>query len=42
MDEKLVVVPREVDLEVANRKLSFLGITIDSLTPEQVAYLNQG
>lgn len=42
MSEKLVVVPREVDLEVANRKLSFLGITIDSLTPEQVKYLNQG
>ena len=42
MSEKLVAVPREVDLEVANRKLSFLGITIDSLTPEQVKYLNQG
>ncbi len=42
LTEKLISVPREVDLEVANRKLSFLGITIDSLTPEQVAYLNQG
>ncbi|MCR5452652.1 MAG: adenosylhomocysteinase, partial [Lachnospiraceae bacterium] len=40
LKEKLIVVPREVDLEVANRKLSFLGITIDKLTPEQEAYLN--
>ncbi len=38
--EKLIVVPREVDLEVANRKLNFLGITIDTLTDEQKAYLN--
>lgn len=38
--EKLIVVPREVDLEVANRKLRFLGITIDSLTDSQRKYLN--
>jgi len=37
---KLIDVPREVDLEVAHRKLQFLGITIDHLTPEQEAYLN--
>ncbi len=36
----LIRVPREVDLEVANRKLSFLGKQIDILTPEQEAYLN--
>ena len=42
LNEKLISVPREVDLEVANRKLSFLGITIDKLTDEQVKYLNQG
>ena len=41
LNEKLIKVPREVDLEVANRKLSFLGLTIDKLTPEQEAYLNQ-
>ncbi|MBO6214324.1 MAG: adenosylhomocysteinase [Lachnospiraceae bacterium] len=41
LKEKLIKVPREVDLEVANRKLSFLGVTIDKLTPEQKAYLNQ-
>ena len=40
MTEKLIDVPREVDLEVAHRKLSFLGIRIDTLTPEQEAYLN--
>ncbi len=40
IDEKLIVVPREVDLEVANRKLNFLGITIDTLTDKQKDYLN--
>ena len=33
--------PREVDLEVANRKLRFLGVRIDALTPEQEDYLNK-
>ncbi len=40
LKEKLIDVPAEVDLEVANRKLAFLGVTIDKLTPEQEAYLN--
>lgn len=40
LTEKLIDVPKEVDLEVANRKLRFLGIAIDKLTPEQEAYLN--
>ncbi|MCD8110685.1 MAG: adenosylhomocysteinase [Clostridiales bacterium] len=40
LTEKLISVPREVDLEVANRKLRFLGKTIDVLTPEQEIYLN--
>ena len=40
LSEKLIDVPRDVDLEVANRKLSFLGISIDKLTPEQEAYLS--
>ena len=39
LSEKLISVPREVDLEVANRKLKFLGITIDKLTKEQEEYL---
>ncbi len=38
--EKLIDVPREVDLEVANRKLASLGVTLDTLTSEQEAYLN--
>ena len=40
LKEKLIDAPAEVDLEVANRKLAFLGVTIDRLTPEQEAYLN--
>lgn len=38
--EKLIDVPREVDMEVASRKLRFLGKEIDVLTPEQEKYLN--
>ena len=41
LKEKLIDVPAEVDLEVANRKLAFLGVTIDRLTPEQEDYLNK-
>ena len=37
---KLIDVPKEVDNEVAVRKLRFLGKDIDVLTPEQQAYLN--
>ncbi len=37
---KLIDVPAEVDTEVAEKKLSFLGKSIDKLTPEQEAYLN--
>lgn len=39
---KLIDVPKEVDQEVAVRKLRFLGKDLDVLTPEQEAYLNQG
>lgn len=38
--EKLIDVPREVDMDVARRKLAFLGKEIDVLTPEQEKYLN--
>ena len=38
--EKLVKVPAEVDREVAQRKLSFLGKKIDTLTPAQEKYLS--
>lgn len=40
LTEKLISVPREVDLDVANRKLRFLGKSIDTLTEEQTIYLN--
>ena len=40
LNEKLINVPRKVDLEVAQRKLKFLGLEIDALTPEQETYLN--
>jgi adenosylhomocysteinase len=40
LTEKLIKVPREVDLEVAQRKLKFLNVEIDTLTPEQEAYIN--
>ncbi len=40
LTEKLINVPKEVDMEVARRKLHFLGIEIDTLTPEQEKYLN--
>jgi adenosylhomocysteinase len=40
LKEKLISVPREVDLEVARRKLKFLGKDIDTLSEEQERYLN--
>ncbi len=40
LNEKLIHVPREVDIEVAERKLRFWGIEIDKLSPEQEEYLN--
>ena len=39
LTERLIVVPKEVDNEVAVRKLNFLGKRIDTLTPEQEKYL---
>lgn len=40
LTEKLIDVPVEVDRDVAERKLAFLGKQIDVLTPEQERYLN--
>ena len=39
LTEKLIDVPNEVDVDVAKRKLAFLGKEIDVLTPEQEKYL---
>lgn len=33
-------VPKAIDNDIARLKLATLGVTIDTLTPEQVAYLN--
>ena len=41
LTSKLIDVPEEVDRDVAEKKLAFLGKEIDTLTPEQEAYLNQ-
>ena len=41
LDRMIIDVPKEVDNDVAIRKLSFLGKKIDTLTPEQVEYLNK-
>lgn len=40
LEKKLYPVPEEIDLEVAEIKLSSLGISIDRLTKEQMDYLN--
>ncbi len=40
MDKMLIDVPTDVDMDVASRKLEFLGKKIDTLTEEQIAYLN--
>ena len=36
----IYTIPEEVDQEIARLKLQAMGIQIDSLTPEQVAYIN--
>ncbi len=41
LTEMLIDVPASVDADVASRKLAFLGKKIDTLTPEQEAYLNR-
>ncbi|SHJ43323.1 adenosylhomocysteinase [Parasporobacterium paucivorans] len=40
LKEKLIKVPKEVDMEVAKRELNFMGKAIDILTPEQKEYLD--
>ncbi len=40
LKEKLIDVPNEVDIDVAKKKLAFMGKEIDVLTPEQEKYLN--
>lgn len=40
LKERLIDVPKEIDREVAYRKLQFLGKDIDKLSPYQEEYLN--
>lgn len=40
MEPRVYDVPLEIDEDVARVKLETLGISIDTLTPEQVAYMN--
>ena len=40
LDSMLIDVPTDVDMDVAARKLAFMGKKIDKLTAEQEAYLN--
>jgi adenosylhomocysteinase len=39
LEKKVYSVPVEIDREIARLKLKAMGVTIDSLTPEQVKYL---
>jgi len=39
LEPKVYVVPEEIDREVARLKLHEMGVTIDTLTPEQEKYL---
>jgi adenosylhomocysteinase len=41
MEPNVYVIPEEVDNEIARIKLEAMGISIDTLTEEQVRYLNQ-
>ncbi|MDR0820996.1 MAG: adenosylhomocysteinase [Oscillospiraceae bacterium] len=41
LGKNIINVPKEVDQDVAKRQLVNWGIKIDTLSPEQVAYLNQ-
>lgn len=41
LEHKLHPVPGDIDAEIARLKLSALAITIDSLSPDQIAYLSK-
>ena len=40
LENRVYTIPQEVDQEIARIKLDAMGIKIDTLTDEQVAYLN--
>ncbi len=41
LEKKVYTIPAEIDQEIARLKLESMGIAIDTLTSEQVRYLNQ-
>ena len=40
LDKKVYPVPPAIDKEIARLKLASMGVTIDTLTPEQEKYLS--
>ena len=40
LEKKVYQVPDEIDDEIGRVKLAAMGLGIDTLTPEQVEYLN--
>jgi adenosylhomocysteinase len=40
MDKKVYTVPEDIDREIAQLKLEAMGVEIDTLTEEQIRYLN--
>jgi adenosylhomocysteinase len=40
LENRVFSVPEEIDKEIARLKLDAMGVQIDTLTPQQVAYLN--
>jgi adenosylhomocysteinase len=40
LEKKVYSVPAEIDAEIARLKLEAMGVTIDTLTDEQLKYLS--
>jgi len=40
LEKKVYAVPTDIDMEIARLKLEAMGVTIDTLTDQQVKYLN--
>jgi adenosylhomocysteinase len=40
LQPRVYTIPRDIDREIARLKLKAMGITIDTLTPEQEHYLS--
>ncbi|HEX8033702.1 MAG TPA: adenosylhomocysteinase [Ktedonobacterales bacterium] len=40
LQPKVYTIPTDIDKEIARLKLKAMGLTIDTLTPEQEQYLN--